>query len=60
MKTVEQRIDLLEKELLDAQQKMVQIAEHLANQSHLMHLIARQLRQISAEIDIDINPPRTQ
>jgi uncharacterized coiled-coil protein SlyX len=50
--TIEQRIERLECQL-------ILLAESLAQHSHVVHMLARQLRHISNELDIEIPNPRT-
>jgi uncharacterized coiled-coil protein SlyX len=50
--TIEQRIERLECQV-------ILLAESLAQHSHVVHMLARQLRHISNELDIEIPNPRT-
>lgn len=36
------------------------LAEHLSQHATVMHIMARQIKQLSYEADIDISPPRMQ
>lgn len=54
---LELKIDLLEKNIEVLEGNLTRLAEVMANQSHFMHLMARQIRIMSSEMDIDINPP---
>lgn len=55
---LELKIDLMERNQEVLEGNLVKLAEALSNQSHFMHMMARQLRTVSDEMDIDINPPR--
>lgn len=55
---LELKIDLLEKNMEVLEGNLVKLAEALSNQSHFLHLVARQLKTISYEMDVDITPPR--
>lgn len=55
---LELKMDLMERNLEVLEGNLVKLAEALSNQSHFMHMMARQLRTVSDEMDIDINPPR--
>ena len=55
---LELKMDLMERNLEVLESNIVKLAEALSNQSRFMHMIARQLRTVSDEMDIDINPPR--
>lgn len=55
---LELKIDLMERNQEVLEGNIVKLAEALSNQSHFMHMMARQLRTVSDEMDIDINPPR--
>jgi uncharacterized coiled-coil protein SlyX len=50
--SIEARIERLECQ-------MILLAESLAQHSHVVHMLARQLRHISNELDIEIPNPRT-
>lgn len=55
---LELKIDLMERNLEVLESNIVKLAEVMSNQSRFLHMIARQLRTVSDEMDIDINPPR--
>lgn len=55
---LELKIDLLEKNLEVLESNLNKVAEALSHQSHFLHLIARQLKTISYEMDVDITPPK--
>lgn len=55
---LELKMDLMERNLEVLEGNIVKLAEVMSNQSHFMHMMARQLRTVSDEMDIDINPPR--
>ena len=50
--SIEARIERLE-------HQVILLAESLAQHSHVVHMLARQLRHISNELDIEIPNPRT-
>lgn len=55
---LELKIDLMERNIEVLESNIVKLAEVMSNQSRFLHMIARQLRTVSDEMDIDINPPR--
>ena len=55
---LELKMDLMERNLEVLESNIVKLAEALSNQSRFLHMMARQLRTVSDEMDIDINPPR--
>jgi len=55
---LELKIDLMERNLEVLEGNLVKLAEVLSNQSHFMHLMARQIKIMSNDMDIEINPPR--
>jgi uncharacterized coiled-coil protein SlyX len=55
---LELKIDLMERNLEVLEGNLVKLADVMSNQSHFMHLMARQIRIMSNEMDIEINPPR--
>lgn len=55
---LELKMDLMERNLEVLEGNLVKLAEVMSNQSHFMHLMARQIRIMSNEMDIEINPPR--
>lgn len=57
---LERKIRMLDKRVSVIEMNVSKLAELMADHSHFMHLIARQLRQISSEMDVNIDPPRYQ
>jgi len=55
---LELKIDLMERNLEVLEGNLVKLADVMSNQSHFMHLMARQIKIMSNEMDIEINPPR--
>jgi uncharacterized coiled-coil protein SlyX len=55
---LELKIDLLERNMEVLEGNLVKVAEALSNQSHFLHLMARQVKMLSVEMDMDITPPR--
>lgn len=55
---LELKMDLMERNIEVLEGNIVKLAEVMSNQSRFMHMMARQLRTVSDEMDIDINPPR--
>jgi uncharacterized coiled-coil protein SlyX len=55
---LELKIDHLERNIEVLEGNITKLAEVLSNQSHFLHMVARQLKYVSQEMDIDINPPR--
>lgn len=55
---LELKIDLLERNLEVLESNINRLAETMSNQSHFMHMMARQLKILSCEMDVDITPPR--
>jgi uncharacterized coiled-coil protein SlyX len=55
---LELKMDLMERNLEVLEGNLVKLAEVMSNQSHFMHMMARQIRILSNEMDIEINPPR--
>jgi uncharacterized coiled-coil protein SlyX len=55
---LELKIDLMERNLEVLEGNLVKLADVMSNQSHFMHLMARQIKIMSDEMDIEINPPR--
>ena len=55
---LELKMDLMERNIEVLEGNIVKLAEVLSNQSRFLHMMARQLRTVSDEMDIDINPPR--
>lgn len=55
---LELKMDLMERNQEVLEGNIVKLAEALSNQSRFLHMMARQLKTMSDEMDIDINPPR--
>lgn len=55
---LELKMDLMERNQEVLEGNLVKLAEALSNQSRFLHMMARQLKTMSDEMDIDINPPR--
>jgi uncharacterized coiled-coil protein SlyX len=55
---LELKMDLMERNIEVLEGNLTRLAEVMSNQSHFMHLMARQIKIMSNEMDIEINPPR--
>lgn len=55
---LELKMDLMERNQEVLEGNLVKLAEALSAQSRFLHMMARQVRTMSDEMDIDINPPR--
>ena len=55
---LELKIDLLERNIEVLEGNITKLADVMSNQSYYLHMIARQLKYLSTEMNIDINPPR--
>jgi uncharacterized coiled-coil protein SlyX len=55
---LELKIDHLERNIEVLEGNITKLADVMSNQSYYLHMVARQLKYLSNEMDIDINPPR--
>lgn len=58
MTAIELALEEHRRAILDLERRNEMIAEALANHASVIRMMAQQIRNISYEVDVDINPPR--
>lgn len=58
MTSIELALEEHRRAIADLERRNAMIAEALANHASVIRMMAQQIREMSREMDVDINPPR--